>query len=179
MSVFPKPDIDLFASRLNFQIMPYISWHADPTAVHTDAFTLSWSNYQCFYAFPPFSLINRVLTKIERDEAVGILIAPLWHTQPWFPTMLKLLARPPLLLPIERNLLSLPASNRPHPLQDRLRLTACYLSGRRSDNRVFQDRLPTLSSHHGDLQHKSATSPHSRDGFSSAIGQRLIRFTHI
>ena len=96
--IFHKPSIDLFASRLNYQCFPYVSWKADPASVHTDAFTFDWSKYHCFYAFPPFSLINKMLTKIEHDQAFGILIAPLWHTQSWFPTMLKLIVRTPIIL---------------------------------------------------------------------------------
>lgn len=38
------PEIDMFASRLNYQIVPYVSWHPDPQAWAIDAFTLDWSN---------------------------------------------------------------------------------------------------------------------------------------
>ena len=40
-----------------------------------DAFTLRWTNMSC-YAFPPFSLLPRVLAKIRNDEALVLLIAP-------------------------------------------------------------------------------------------------------
>ena len=63
---FGKPAIDLFASRLNFQLKPYISWKPDPEACHVDAFTLDWSNL-VFYAFPPFSIISQVIKKIARQ----------------------------------------------------------------------------------------------------------------
>ena len=36
-----------------------------------------------FYAFPPFSVLGQVLTKIIEDQASGILVMPLWPTQPW------------------------------------------------------------------------------------------------
>ena len=39
-----SPDIDLFASRLNFKVEKYVSWHPDPGAYAVDAFSLSWSN---------------------------------------------------------------------------------------------------------------------------------------
>ena len=70
---FTIPDIDLFASRLNFQLKPYVAWMPDPGARFTDAFTLDWSNF-VFYAFPSFSMITRVLRKIEFDGAKGILV---------------------------------------------------------------------------------------------------------
>ena len=39
---FGVPTIDLFASRLNFQIKPYIAWHPDPGAFAIDAFSVQW-----------------------------------------------------------------------------------------------------------------------------------------
>ena len=92
INIFMKPNIDMFASRLNHQIHPYVSCKPDTSAFHNDAFTLDWSNYKV-YAFPPFCLIGKVLTKIEYDQSTAILIAPLWHTQAWYPKMLKLLVK--------------------------------------------------------------------------------------
>ena len=34
-------NVDLFASRLTFQLDQYVSWRPDPLAIHTDAFTLN------------------------------------------------------------------------------------------------------------------------------------------
>lgn len=52
-----KPSIDLFASRLNFQLRPFISWKPDPEAFAIDAFSISWMKHN-FYAFPLFAVIN-------------------------------------------------------------------------------------------------------------------------
>ena len=68
-----QPNIDLFASRLNFQIIPYVSWFADPHALAVDTFTLDSSNY-FVYTFPPFSVLLHVLHKIEVDSALAILV---------------------------------------------------------------------------------------------------------
>ena len=119
INIFMKPNIDMFASRLNHQIHPYVSWKPDTSAFHNDAFTPGWSNYKV-YAFPPFCLIGKVLTKIEYDESTAILIAPLWHTQAWYPKMLKLLVKKPIILPRRSDLLSLSSSGRLHPWRDRL-----------------------------------------------------------
>ena len=70
-----KPEIDLFASRLNAQLPCYASWKPDPGASFTDAFTIPWADYY-FYAFPPFSIILRCLQKIEQEEAEGMLVVP-------------------------------------------------------------------------------------------------------
>lgn len=78
---FNRPEIDLFASRLNKKCSKFVSWHNDPEAFRVDAFTLKWSTY-FFYAFPPFCLILKVLQKIILDKAEGIVLVPLWPTQP-------------------------------------------------------------------------------------------------
>ena len=56
-----------------------ISWHPDPGAMAFDAFSVSWSNMSC-YAFPPFSLLPRVLAKVLNDKALVLLISPVWPT---------------------------------------------------------------------------------------------------
>ncbi|KAK2561652.1 hypothetical protein P5673_015004 [Acropora cervicornis] len=51
-------DIDLFASRLNHQLKPYIAYRPDPGALAVNAFHSSWKEYT-FYAFPPFCIMQR------------------------------------------------------------------------------------------------------------------------
>lgn len=75
-----KPDIDIFASRINYRLKPYVSYKPDAGAVAVDAFTEQWSQY-VFYAFPPLSMIMRTLQKIQQDQATGFLILPFWPTQ--------------------------------------------------------------------------------------------------
>ena len=82
------PNIDLFASRINFQFTPYVAYQADPEAFPIKAFHMSWKPY-LFYAFPPFSLITKVLQKIQEERASGLLLAPKWPKnfnggQKWF-----------------------------------------------------------------------------------------------
>ena len=86
---FGEPSIDLFASRLNKQVSRYVSWNPDPGAVAVDAFSMSWSNKH-FYAFPPFSCIARCIRKILEDNASGVLVVPLWPTQPWWARLVNL-----------------------------------------------------------------------------------------
>ena len=69
------PDTDLFASRLNSQLEKYMSYRLDPTGVAVDAFILSWRDIT-FFAFPPFSVVVRVLQKVQQDEALGVLVVP-------------------------------------------------------------------------------------------------------
>ena len=124
-----EPNVDLFASRINFQYQDYFSYKADPDAVAVDAFSVSWTNLK-FYAFPPFSMILRMLSKIKREKATGIIIVPEWHTQVWWPLLLNLLKADPWRLPRRFTVLQLPA--RPdlvHPLLPKLQLLACRVSG--------------------------------------------------
>ena len=53
VALFGKPDIDLFASRLDAQVEDYVSWKPHPMAKFVDAFTIDWSQF-FFYAYPPF-----------------------------------------------------------------------------------------------------------------------------
>ena len=49
-----------------------------------------------FGIFHIFSLLSRVLQKIQQDQATGLLLCPYWPTQPWFPVAMQLLIdRPP------------------------------------------------------------------------------------
>ena len=89
--------IDLFASRLNFKVANYVSWKPDPGATFINAFLMNWQHHY-FYAFPPFSLISTCLQKIEQDQASGVLLVPVWKTQPWFTILLHLLIDKPRLL---------------------------------------------------------------------------------
>ena len=45
-----------------------------------------------YYACPPFSVIPAVLQKVREEQAEGIVIAPVWTTQAWFPRLMCLLA---------------------------------------------------------------------------------------
>ena len=84
IDLFGTPEIDLFACRLNNQLPKYVSWKPDPVACHVDAFSFFWSG-TFVYIFPPFSLLNRCLQKLENDQTSALLIAPVWPTQVWCP----------------------------------------------------------------------------------------------
>ena len=83
-------DVDLFASYLNHKLQKYVSWKRDPFACHIDAFTMSWAGINA-YIFPPFSLISKVLAKVQIDQPRNVLlIVPQWRTQPWWPIVTSL-----------------------------------------------------------------------------------------
>ena len=115
-----SPKIDLFATRLNTQLSTFVSYRPDPKYIAVNAFLLDWSELD-FYAFPPFVCLNRVLQKIYQDKAKGIVIAPDWPSQPFYPSL--------CITPRESNLY-LP--NQPavkHPLGKTLKILAGLVDG--------------------------------------------------
>ena len=112
---FPNLEIDLFASLVNFQLDQYVAWRPDPGCIAVDAFAQNWET-KMFYAFPPFSLVPRCLQKITQDQATGILIAPFWPTQTWFPQILQMVCDQPWILAPSATLLQHPVQLTPHPL---------------------------------------------------------------
>ena len=76
--VFYIPWVELFASRLNRQVDLFVSWKPEPEAWAVDAFSIAWRDIK-FYAFPPFSVLSRVLSKIKRGQCFrhfgGALVA--------------------------------------------------------------------------------------------------------
>lgn len=130
VEMFGKPEIDLFASRVNKKCERYIAWNSDPDALTIDAFTVNW-NGSYFYAFPPFAIILKVLRKIVHEKATGIIVIPQWPAQPWFPLCMSLLVQPPIIFKPSISLLR--SSNREHhPLWRRITLVAGKLYGGRS-----------------------------------------------
>lgn len=124
------PEIDLFASRSNAKTEVFCSWKRDPEARYIDAFTVNWSKYR-FYAFPPFTMVAKVLQKIISEKAQGIVVVPHWPTQPWFPLFKSMLLEKPLYFSPSPNLLLSPCRSLVHPLAKHLSLVAGRLSGAR------------------------------------------------
>lgn len=173
LELFPKINIDMFASRLNNMLDAYCSWKPDPGSRHVDAFSINWSNYE-FYAFPPFSLIPKCLSKITQDKARGILIAPLWPTQTWFPTLLQHLYQQPWIYAPRMDLLRHPSHNKPHPLCRKLCLMVCPLSGNTTETWAFQQTLPKFSWPLGENRLKNSMTRISGGGWHFVVKERLI-----
>lgn len=174
-----KPKLDLFASRINNQLDKYVSWKPDPGAFAVDAFTLDWST-DTFYAFPPFSLLGRVVQKIEQDQAEGIVIIPNWPSQPWYPQVMRLVVTAPLILPSGKNTLKLPYDMmKIHPLHPKLVLLACHLSGDHCRTKASQRIHSKLSCHLGESQHRNNMQDICRSGKGFAIEGKLICFRQL
>ena len=102
------PQINLFPSRLCYELQNYLSWKPDPNSNVVDAMQQNWSVQlgHILYAFPPFSLILRVLHKIVQDQVhTMILVVQFWQIQPCYPRLLQLLIANPIIMPHMPNLL--------------------------------------------------------------------------
>ena len=155
--------IDLFASRLSAQLPRYMSWRPDPGSIATDALSQPWMEIRGF-AFPPFSLIGRCLSKVKREKVSElILVAPVWPTQPWFAVLLLMLYQKPIILPKYPSLLKNPL-NEPHPLMHQLNLAVWPVSGIPSRVKEFQEQRQVSSYPHGGKQQRQHTPAIGEDG---------------
>lgn len=134
---FGKPNIDLFASRINKKCALYCAWDRDPEAFIINSMTFDWSGY-FWYAFPPFSLISRVLKKIREEGSRGIIIVPYWPSQPWFPNFLQLLISEMVYLNPSESLLLSPCRNLVHPLSSKLTLVSGIVCGYTIRNKTLK-----------------------------------------
>lgn len=131
-----QPKIDLFANQLNRKCTSYVSWMPDPGSLHVNAFTIPWNKW-FFYAFPSFSLVPRVLSKIQTDKAKGIVVVPFWPSQFWWPLFMSLSVDKPLTIQPDESLLVSPFISS-HPLWKNLSLAVVVLSGEYSSTEAFQ-----------------------------------------
>ncbi|XP_045101188.1 uncharacterized protein LOC123498111 isoform X1 [Portunus trituberculatus] len=170
---FGVPSIDLFASRLNKQVPRFCSWLPDPEAEFFYAFSISWSQFELIYAFPPFALITRCLQKIRAEMARGWMIVPLWPSQPWMGVLIKMLIREPLLIPRRRNVLRQPSTLEEHPIMTHTRLLACLLSRNTCENVEYLRQAQTSSWPHGDPQPQSSIGHTLLGGYNFVICRDL------
>lgn len=88
-TIFECPQVDLFASPTNTQLLHFFTRYWTPGAMGTDAFCCQWSP-ALLYAFLPIPLISRVLRRILQEGADVIFIAPYWPQRSWFADLLSL-----------------------------------------------------------------------------------------
>ena len=103
---------------------------------------MTWSN-EVFYMFPPFSLIRRILQKIQEDGTEAVLVAPIWMTQSWWPSLLELICGQCYQVRKTKQNLYLPHNlDREYPLK-RMNMGDFCISGESSKAGAFQRELGT------------------------------------
>ena len=165
-------EVDLFASRLTHQLPKYVSWRPDPDAIEVDALSLDWT--KCHgYANPPWNLIGRVIALVRSQKAQVVLVAPVWPSQPWYPTLLEMLVRTPLLLPSRGLIQATHPVNQPEIIP---RLAAWNISGESTPAKMFRMELQSSSSRHGDRNHPRHMTPCLGNGWAGAVNGIPIPF---
>ncbi|CAB3993566.1 reverse transcriptase [Paramuricea clavata] len=170
-------EIDLFANRLNTQMKSFVSWFPDPFATATDAFQIPWSDLKG-YCFPPFSLICRCLAKVRKNMATIVMVTPAWPRQAWYPVLLEMSCRQPILLPPLKDLLTSPRQQ-VHPLaqQGSLQLAAWMVSGKPYLQKEFQNKLPSyLAPTPGAKALQPLTIVPGHSGVTGVLKDKLIHF---
>ena len=65
--------VNLFASRLNCKLATYMSRRAELHELAVDAFSIVWNDH-LFYIFPPFSLVAKILQRMEPDSTEAVVV---------------------------------------------------------------------------------------------------------
>ena len=170
-----KPNLDLFATRLNNILPVFVSPMADPLALDVDAMSMSWRGMYA-YAFPPFVMLGRVLEKVLKDHPCEmILVAPKWPNQCWYARLLELLVELPLVLPLREDLLFQPHNHQRHRSLPAVCLHAWRLSSDLSKREAFRRQLPIRSLAVVDNLHGLSTTASGRSSLVGVLGNRWIR----
>lgn len=161
--IHPCLSVDLFASRLNHKLEKYVSRRADPKAMAIDAFSLTWAN-ECYFIFPPFSLIGRILKKVQEDKTKAVLIAPIWSTQSWWPSLLHLICGESFQIRRTNSSLYLPHKpGKIHPIQ-KMRLGVFPISGQPSSVEEYQNKPVKSSCAPGETRQRNNITHTFRSG---------------
>ena len=164
-ALYPDINFDLFASRLNAKLPRYASWYPDPSASICDAFTFDWSTI-CAYAFPPFSLIGRVLQKVQEDKCDLILLVPFWPRQYWFSKLTSMLIDFPYSFPKGKAVFN-PLPSDTEEVRAKFMLTK--ISGSTYKTRMFRERLEKSLCSPGENQ------PENSIDLSTNVGNIFVR----
>ena len=172
---FPQLSVYLFASRTNYKIKKFVSRRPDPEAYAIDAFTMSWTN-EVFYMFPPFSLIGRILQKVQEDKTTAVLVAPIWTTQSWWPSLLSLICGKCYQVRKTKQNLHLPHDrDREYPIK-RMNLGVFCISGGNSKTKEFKREPETSYYSLGETARNNSTTHILPNGWISPIQKELIPF---
>lgn len=175
-SLFYTPQVDLFASRITHQLPMYMSRYPDPESLAVDAFSQNWNKWTVFI-HPPIVLLPRILQKLRQDNASGILIAPHWPGQPWFPLIIELLTDYPAMIPMTASTITLPFDKEEvHPLWKTLKLAAWPVSGVVSQQQAFLRRCAGSSWHPGEKPHRRDMKDHGKFGLAGVSNGVSVPF---
>ena len=103
-----------------------------------------------------------------------ILVAPVWKTQPWYPTVLEMCKDFPLLIPQGRNLIQ---PTHPQAMPDVVpQLAVWNISGDNTKSNNFRRKLRSSCSHHGERNPPRHMTHNSENGLAGAVKGVQIPF---
>lgn len=81
--------VDRMATARTAKVLPFNSliWDVGCSAVET--FSQNWGGVNN-YVFPPFHLVDKVIRHFKNCGAFGVIVAPMWDAQPWWPALLSI-----------------------------------------------------------------------------------------
>ena len=164
--------MDLFASQLPL----YVSWKPYPLAMGTDAFSMDWSNLPGeIYANPPWGLISRVLSRARSQKVQEmVLVAPVWKAQAWYPLLLQMLVREPLIIPQSQEIIQSVCQNR---LPDIIpQLAVWIISGVDVRATAFRSQLQTSCYPPGEKNQQSHTTHRLESELTGVMNETKIPF---
>ena len=159
-------EVDPFASRLSTQCQRYFSWRPDPSAEATDAFLQTWTHMRG-YANPLWNLVGRSLSQIQTQQAKVVLVALVWKSQPWYPTLLLMLIDYPQLITSDHQVMLNQDPSVMFP-----QLAVWHISGRDIEVNAFRRKLQTSRSNRGEpkpTNHMTRCSPSGNAGVLNGV----------
>ena len=130
------------------------------------------------YAFPPFSVIGRCLQLVQSQRVEHlVIVTPVWPTQTWYPLLLTLCIDFPILLPVQKDLLTREGRNHPLP---QLQLAGWLLSTVATKREDFLAKLETSSSQLGGKTPQVHIPQPRTSGVAGVLNEgQLIPFHHL
>ena len=136
---------------------------------------LALSGHNFFLSrFSSFLSCFQVCAKTIHDKASGILVIPLCTTQPYFTAVLSLLINTPCIVKASAQNLIHPTLDHPQPLDHRLELLICKLSGNPCKIQRFRQLLSKSSCIPGETVHKNSSKCISPSGCNFVVKGHMI-----
>lgn len=80
--------MDWFASVYNYKLPIFHSQFLNELCAGVDAFSQFWGNKLGLFV-PPIVVVPRVIRKMQKDRATGVLIVPLWRSASFWPLLVR------------------------------------------------------------------------------------------
>ena len=162
---FGPLEVDLFAT-----LSAYFSWRPDPSTEVTDAFLQVWTHIKG-YANPLWNLVGRTLPQVQTQQATIVLVAPVWKSQPWYPTLLHMLVDYPRLIAAETEIMVNKDNSLMLP-----QLAVWHISGRGTEVSSFRRKLQTSCLVPRELKRTSPMTHYLPNGTAGALNGIQIPF---